>query len=295
MVVSAAGIINICKKDIRACVAIMTEDGMVNTTQNVTKDHVDKCNDNLRTALSDLAGLIQEAFAAQRIGQHPIQVAVSVASPAPAPQGPLPQQVPPPPALPPHTIQPPPPPPPPPTHGPLAAQTLKYGALQGVLVPPQAPCADAASLPLVLVVSGAGGFAIKTRKRHGKNEAGLLDLPFNCPKPCRYAYMQVEGNHKTRVPEAFILFIKDLHAMCSHNRNSIVAMGLSRGGRWLEEIVREYSDYLDAAIIIAGYPETKDKSQNASVAKELIAVNSTIVCMVHFAADEFCNASKYPV
>ena len=106
--------------------------------------------------------------------------------------------------------------------------------------------------------------------------------------------MQIHGNHKQAAPEAFIQFIKDLHAMCSHNGNSIVAWGFSRGGRWLEEIVREYSVYLDVAIIIAGYPETKGKEQNASVAKELIAVNSTIVCMVHFAADECCNASKYP-
>ena len=63
----------------------------------------------------------------------------------------------------------------------------------------------------------------------------------------------------------------------------------------MEEIVREYSVYLDVAIISAGYPETKGKEQNASVAKELIAVNSTIVCMVHFAADSFCNASIYPL
>ena len=63
----------------------------------------------------------------------------------------------------------------------------------------------------------------------------------------------------------------------------------------MEEIVRESSVYLDVAIIIAGYPETKQREQHASVAKELIAVNSTIVCMVHFAADFVCNASKYPL
>ena len=107
--------------------------------------------------------------------------------------------------------------------------------------------------------------------------------------------MQVQGNHKTKAPQEFIQFIKDLHAMCNPNKNSIAAWGLSRGGMWLDGLVREYSVYLDVAIIIAGYPPTKDKWHNASVAKELIAVNSTIVCMVHFAADEFCNASKYPL
>ena len=90
------------------------------------------------------------------------------------------------------------------------------------------------------------------------------------------------------------MFIQDLHAMCSHNQNSIVAWGLPRGGRWLEDIVREHSVYLDVAIIIAGYPETKGGSQHFAVARELIAVKSTLVCMVHFAADEFCNASYYP-
>ena len=89
----------------------------------------------------------------------------------------------------------------------------------GVIVAPQAPCVDAASLPLVLLVSGAGGFDNKTRKRHGKNEAGSLDLPSNCPKPCWYAYMHVEGNYQTPVPPEFIQFIKDLHALCSLNKN----------------------------------------------------------------------------
>ena len=83
--------------------------------------------------------------------------------------------------------------------------------------------------------------------------------------------------------------------MCSHDQNPIVAAGVSRGGRWLEQIVREYSAYVDVAIIIAGYPETIGRLQNAHVAKELIAVKSTIVCMVHFAADSCCNAGKYPV
>ena len=55
------------------------------------------------------------------------------------------------------------------------------------------------------------------------------------------------------------------------------------------------SSYLYVAVIIAGYPETKGREQHVSVSKELIAVNSTIVCMVHFAADFVCNASKYPL
>ena len=116
----------------------------------------------------------------------------------------------------------------------------------------------------------------------------------DCPHHCWYAYMEIGGNHKTRIPDVFKQFIADLHAMCSHNKNSIVAWGFSRGARWLEELVREHSAYLDVAVIIAGYPETRDKWTNTSVAKELIAVKSTIVSMVHFVADSCCNASIYP-
>ena len=75
-----------------------------------------------------------------------------------------------------------------------------------------------------------------------------------CPYPCWYAYMDIPGNFKVKIPKEFILFLKDLHIRCSHNKNSIVAWGLSRGARWLEQLVREHSAYLDVAIIIAGYP-----------------------------------------
>jgi len=75
--------------------------------------------------------------------------------------------------------------------------------------------------------------------------------------------MDIPGNHKTKMPKEFIRFIEDLHARCSHNNNSIGAWGFSRGARWLEELVREHSAYLDVAVIIAGYPETRDKWANS--------------------------------
>ena len=34
--------------------------------------------------------------------------------------------------------------------------------------------------------------------------------------------------------------------------------------------------------------------KNQSHAKELVKVKGTIICMVHFLADEHCNVSKYP-
>ena len=105
--------------------------------------------------------------------------------------------------------------------------------------------------------------------------------------------VSLEG-FKAPMPQELILFIKDLHRMCIPKNNAIVAWGFSRGAKWLQEIVREYSIYLDVAIIIAGYPGSKDQFENASEAKALIAANKTLVCMVHFAADECCNAHKYP-
>ena len=95
------------------------------------------------------------------------------------------------------------------------------------------------------------------------------------------------------MPAEFIAFLQDLHTMCSDNKNPIVAWGLSRGGRWLEELARQHSRYLDAAVIIGGYPESRDQWQQKEMATELIRVKKPIVCMVHYVADEFCGADKY--
>ena len=116
----------------------------------------------------------------------------------------------------------------------------------------------------------------------------------DCPHHCWYAYMEIGGNHKTRIPDVFKQFIADLHAMCSHNKNPIVAWGLSRGGRWLEELAREKGHYLDIAIIIGGYPESRCQWQSGKVAEELIKVKKPIVCMVHYSSDTHCSAIHYP-
>ena len=77
--------------------------------------------------------------------------------------------------------------------------------------------------------------------------------------------------------------------MSSHNRNSVVAWRRSRGGRWLEEIVREHSVYLDVAVITAGHPESKGEYGSISAVRKLMAVKSTIVFMVHVDAHDFCK------
>jgi len=184
-------------------------------------------------------------------------------------------------------------PPPPPR---LVAQTKLYGEYWGVILDPQeAGSAAIAYLPVVLLLSGSGGFDNKTKRNYGKNvDTNSLDLPLNCGKPCWYAYMQIPGSHKGELPKELIAFNKDLYFMCKHKRNPIVALGFSRGARWGEQLVRENSRYLEVAILIGGYPENRDRMKNRSHAKELVNVKTTIVCMVHFLADEHCNVSKYP-
>ena len=105
----------------------------------------------------------------------------------------------------------------------LKARTFKYGNYEGHIIAPKDYRGDAAFLPLVFLVPFAGGF-YKTKKKHGKQEMGKLEFPLNCPMgPCWYAYMDVPGNHRVGVPQEFIQFIKDLHAMCSHKQNLIIA------------------------------------------------------------------------
>ena len=178
----------------------------------------------------------------------------------------------------------------------LAAQTIRYGTFEGVIVDPNvAGSAATARLPVVLLLQGSGGFWPKTKKKFGKDaDINSLDIPLNCPKHCWYAYMQITGKNNRKLPDELMQFIRELHGMCKHEGNPIVAMGFSRGARWLEKIVRENSHYLEVAIIIAGYPENKDKVQNKSHAQELVKVKSTIVCMVHFISDFHCNTSIYP-
>ena len=113
--------------------------------------------------------------------------------------------------------------------------------------------------------------------------------------------MNFEGGHKLPVPSELMEFIKDLDDMCQSQKgrpkNVMIAWGLSRGARWLEEIVRENAKYLDVAIIIAGYPEGKDETKHRGAARQLIEAareTGTVVCMVHLVSDEFCNVIKYP-
>ena len=113
----------------------------------------------------------------------------------------------------------------------LAASTLDYGRYRGQIVAPLLPHTRPETLPIVLLIHGAGGFNIAKKNKK--------ILPTNCPFPCWYAYMEIPGTYKQQIPPEFIYFLKDIYDMSRPNSNTIIAYGLSRGGRWLEEIVRE--------------------------------------------------------
>ena len=95
--------------------------------------------------------------------------------------------------------------------------------------------------------------------------------------------MDTHGNYNVRAPHEVMQHITDLHAMCSHKQNLIIAWGFARGARWLDLIVREYLVYLHVAFIIAGSPESRCEIENSHAAKELIEVarkTDTIVVLV---------------
>ena len=72
------------------------------------------------------------------------------------------------------------------------------------------------------------------------------------------------------MPPEFLQFIKDIHTMRQQQGQKIIAWAFSRGSRWLEDIVREHSMYLDVAVFFAGYPANRSAWDNAKAAAELI-------------------------
>ena len=118
-------------------------------------------------------------------------------------------------------------------------------------------------------------------------------LPLNCPKPCWYAYMQWEGGGwKQPLPLQLVQFVQFIkkHA---HGR-AILGWGMSRGAKWLIELVREHAGLLDGAFMVAGYPQTKCRYQQAANARELIDTRNCAICMVHFDMDDCCGVSSFP-
>ena len=51
---------------------------------------------------------------------------------------------------------------------------------------------------------------------------------------------------------------------------------------------------MEAAVIFAGYPQTKCQHDQKASAQELIAIRYCAICMVHMAADEGCDMPCFP-
>ena len=121
---------------------------------------------------------------------------------------------------------------------------------------------------------------------------GKLDLPLNCPKPRWYAYVQCthSGNFKAKAPEELFAFIRFLRANTS---SAIIGWGMSRGGKWLSEVVRGHGGLVNVVAIFGGYPQTRCQYESLASAKELIAA-ICLVLMVHFDADPCCGPACFP-
>ena len=279
LVVSAAGQMSVSwKQDLTAVVCIMTDDGKVNSSQNVTVAHLEKSLDAMKKALPKLDQVIEGALAHQDIAgrtsrleevhlpDQGAKVAESAASEVPLP------------------LPPPPPPPPPPS---IAPGEFKFGKETGVIVAPPLGT-DHDSAPIILLLPPSGGFHQAEKKQQAD---GPLKIPFNCPEPCWYAYMNC-GNWKAKLPLEVLQFVSFISSRAKNR--AIIGWGLSQGANWLIELTRGHDGLLDAAVIFAGYPQTKCQHEQRSCAQELIAIRKCAICMVHFTADECCGVSSFP-
>ena len=312
--VSAAGDFSITEKeDFAASICIMLDDGMVNSSQNVTAAHLKRSQDAMRKALPQLHLVIDEALACQDIAGRRLQLSkletqgAKVAEPV----GPLGKkavkkvgknirsvaevagsvaevagsaaevsgsvaevagsaasassvgEV-----------------------GNLTPGEFKFGNATGVIVAPPEGTDDAA--PIMLLVPGSGGF-----QRASKKKGGHMEIPFHCPKPCWYAYMQwTTGRFRLFVPAEFLEFVRFINNRAKSR--AIIGWGFSRGAKWLIELTREHAGLLDGAVMIAGYPQTRCPYDQRSSAQELIAIRHCAICMLHFASDESCGVTCFP-
>ena len=93
------------------------------------------------------------------------------------------------------------------------------------------------------------------------------------------------------LPLEFLQFVQYINKKAKNR--AIIGWGLSRGAKWVIELVREH-DLLDGAVIFAGYPQTRCQYVGLASAQELIAVRNCAICMIHMVADECCGVSCFP-
>ena len=101
-----------------------------------------------------------------------------------------------------------------------------------------------------------------------------------------------KGGWKMGLPNEFVKFVKFLRERA--NGRLIIGWGMSRGAKWLIELVREHAGLLDGAVMFAGYPHSKGEHEQVASAQELIATRHCQILMVHFVGDECCGVSCFP-
>ena len=178
--------------------------------------------------------------------------------------------------------------PPPPMQPPeLMAGEYPFDHLIGIIkAPPDGTDHEAA--PIVIIAPPSGGF-----DRAKKKDGGHLKIPVCCPKPCWYAYMDVHGGrHTMELPRQFVEFIEMLNRRAKSR--AIIGWGLSRGAKWLMEVIRNNNRLLDAAVLFAPYPQIKCPYEQKACADELIAITDCAICLLHFAEDDCCGVHRYP-
>ena len=314
--VSAAGDFSITEKeeDLIAAVRIMLDDGMVNSSQNVTVAHLTFSQNAIQKALPNLHRVIEEALAYQDLATRKLvlawklsevkmgiqhakvaelaakkcpkvaekngsaaEMAGSVAEVAESAAKVAESAA--------HasserSLQ-----SPPREVGILTPGDFTFGDATGVIVaPPEGTDHDTA--PIILLVPPGGGFRWKKGKK-------TMEIPLHCQKPCWYAYMQWSvGTCNLQLPPEFLEFVKFVNSRAKSR--AIIGWGLSRGAKWLIELTREHAGLLTAAVMIAGYPQMKCKYDQELSAKGLIAIRNCVICMLHFVSDECCGVTCFP-
>ena len=261
------------------CILLDGLDG-TNSTQNVSQHHVKNSQDAIREALPQLGSAIDKALKGQKIEEEKRRLE---GFPFPTPRGTMAKSLAGSAAS--SSSQPPQPQSPPPLDKPqprpLVQGSVKFGSDEGIIVAPHRS-ADRQKAPIILLVPPSGGFSSVPE-----------GVPTNCPRPCWYAYMQwTGGNWKLDMPDTFLQFVQFLRERAGNR--PIIGWGLSRGAKWLIELVSDHSGLLDGAVMWAGYPRHKGMYEEQASARELIAVQNCFICMVHYAADPCCGVHCYP-
>jgi hypothetical protein len=73
----------------------------------------------------------------------------------------------------------------------------------------------------------------------------------------------------------------------------VIVIGFSRGGAWGLDLVLKHHADLDAAVLIAAYPHTKNPEANFDESRQLMLVDRPVL-LIHYTEDYWTNNITYP-